>query len=67
MLAGTGRSQHYSRRTRSQRATVLAVVLAIQVLTWVLTDSWAVRIAVALLTAIATPALTTLTLDRGSR
>jgi Flp pilus assembly protein TadB len=54
----------WTRRSRSQRATVVAVALAVIVLTFLLTDSWGIRVAVLALALIGTPALTTLALGR---
>ncbi len=54
----------WSRRSKAQRATVALVALAVVVLTFLLTDSWSIRIAVLALTAISGPALTTLALGR---
>jgi hypothetical protein len=45
---------------------VAGVVVAVQLVTWLLSDSWPLRIAVAALTVLAVPALTTLTFDRSS-
>lgn len=55
----------WSRRTRAQRAAMAVVALAIVVLTFLLADSWAARLAVLALLAIAGPALSTLALGRG--
>lgn len=54
----------WSRRNRAQRATLLAVAMSVVVLTFLLTDSWRIRIAVLALLAIAGPAVTTLALGR---
>ncbi len=54
----------WTRRSRSQRATIFAVALGVVVLTFLLTGSWGIRLAVIALVVIATPALTTLALDR---
>jgi hypothetical protein len=45
---------------------VVTAVLAVQVVTWYLSDSWPLRVAVAALTVLAVPALTTLTFDRST-
>jgi Flp pilus assembly protein TadB len=55
-----------SRRPRRQLAVVVGAALAVQLVTWYLSDSWPLRIAVAVLTVLAVPALTTLTFDRSS-
>lgn len=57
----------FSRRTRAQRATVIFAVLAVLVLVWLVTDDWGVRVALALLAVIATPALVTMVLGRSHR
>lgn len=54
----------WSRRSKAQRATIAVVALAVVVLTFLLTDSWRIRIAVLALAAISGPALTTLALGR---
>ena len=59
--------QRYSRRTRGQRATVLAVLVAVLALVWVNTTTWGPRVAALLAAALITPAAVTLLLDRGSR
>jgi hypothetical protein len=59
--------QRYSRRTRTQRGTVAAVLIAVSVLVWVNTDSWGPRIAALLAAILITPAILTLFLDRSSR
>jgi hypothetical protein len=55
-----------SRRPRAQRAVIAGAALAVQVLTWQLTDSWTLRVTVAILTLLAVPALTVLTFDRST-
>jgi hypothetical protein len=45
---------------------VFGAAAAVQVLTWLLTPSWPVRITAAVLTVLALPALTTLTFDRSN-
>jgi hypothetical protein len=66
-LPGRGRARPLGpRRPGRQRAVIAGAVLAIQVVTWNLSDSWPLRIAVAALTVLAVPALTTLTFDRSS-
>ena len=59
--------QRYSRRTRTQRGTVAAVLLVVLVLVWVNTTTWGPRIAAVLAAALITPALLTLLMDRSSR
>jgi len=59
--------QRYRRRTRGQRATVLAVLLAALALVWVNTTTWGPRVAALLAAALITPAAVTLLLDRSSR
>ena len=59
--------QRYSRRTRTQRGTVVAVMIAVAVLVWVNTHSWGPRIAALLAAVLITPAVLTLFLDRSSR
>jgi len=61
------RRQRWSRRTRRQRATTVLVLLAVGVLTFLLVDDWSVRIAVALVALLATPAVVTMILDRSTR
>jgi hypothetical protein len=43
------------------------LLLAVGVLTYLLVDDWGVRVAVALVALLATPALLTMTLDRSTR
>jgi Flp pilus assembly protein TadB len=59
--------QRWSRRTRTQRATTVLVLAGIGVLTYLLVDDWSVRIAVALVALLATPAVVTMVLDRSTR
>jgi hypothetical protein len=59
--------QRWSRRTRTQRATVALIVLGVLVVTWLVTPSWNIRVAMLLVALVATPALVTLVLDRSSR
>jgi Flp pilus assembly protein TadB len=59
--------QRWSRRTRGQRATIVATLVAVLVLTFVLVDSWSLRVAIALVALLAAPAVVTLTLDRSTR
>jgi hypothetical protein len=59
--------QRFSRRTRTQRAAVVGILGAVLVLTWILTPSWNIRIAMLLVALVATPALVTLVLDRSTR
>jgi hypothetical protein len=56
--------QRYSRRTRTQRGTVVAVLIAVFVLVWVNTSSWGPRVAALLAAVLITPAILTLLLDR---
>ena len=55
-----------NRRPRAERAAVFGAAAAVQVLTWLLTPSWPVRITAVVLTVLALPALTTLTFDRSN-
>jgi hypothetical protein len=55
-----------ARRSPAQRAAIAAAAGAVQVLTWNLSDSWPLRVAVAILTVLAVPALTVLTFDRST-
>jgi Flp pilus assembly protein TadB len=59
--------QRYSRRTRLQRGTVAAVLLAVFVLVWATTTTWGPRVATLLAAVLITPAVVTLFLDRSSR
>lgn len=59
--------QRWNRRTRTQRGTTIAVLLAVLVMVWFGTGSWPVRIAFLLAAVIVTPAVVTLFLDRSSR
>jgi hypothetical protein len=59
--------QRFSRRTRTQRAAVAGILLGILIITWLVTPSWSIRIAVLLAALVATPALITFFLDRSSR
>ena len=59
--------QRWSRRTRVQRAAVAAVLLGILVVTWLVTPSWSIRVAVLLALLVAAPAVVTLFLDRSTR
>jgi hypothetical protein len=59
--------QRYTRRTRTQRGTVVAVLIAVLVLVWVNTTTWGPRIAALLVAILITPAAVTLFLDRSSR
>ena len=45
---------------------MVAAVAGVQAVTWYLSDSWALRIAVAFLTVLAVPALTVLAFDRSN-
>jgi Flp pilus assembly protein TadB len=59
--------QRWSRRTRAQRAAVAGILLGVLVVTWLVTPSWSIRIAMLLVVVVATPALVTLFFDRSSR
>lgn len=59
--------QRWSRRTRTQRGAVAGVLLAVFVMTWLVTDTWSVRIACMLAAVLVTPAVVTLFLDRSTR
>jgi hypothetical protein len=59
--------QRWSRRTRTQRAAVVGVLIGILIITWLVTPSWSIRIAVLLAAVVATPALVTFFLDRSTR
>jgi len=57
----------FSRRTREQRVSIAMVVAAVAMLALLLFDSWTVRIAVLVVTLLATPVLATAFLGRSSR
>jgi hypothetical protein len=57
----------WNRRTRAQRLGIVLLVLVSQVVVWVFTASWPIRIVAALAAVLVTPALVTLSLDRSSR
>lgn len=59
--------QHWNRRTRAQRATTGAVLVAVLVMVWFGIGSWPVRIAFLLAAVVVTPAVVTLFLDRSKR
>jgi hypothetical protein len=59
--------QRWSRRTRAQRAAVAGVLIGVFVLTWLITPSWSIRVAVLLVALVATPALVTMFFDRSTR
>jgi hypothetical protein len=59
--------QRWSRRTRTQRAAVAGILIGVLVITWLVTPSWSIRIAVVLTALVVTPALVTLFLDRSTR
>ena len=61
------RARRWSRRTRNQRATIILLLLAVGVFTFLLIDAWSLRIAILLVALVATPALVTMTLDRSTR
>jgi Flp pilus assembly protein TadB len=54
------------RHSRRERAVVAGAALAVQVVAWQLSDSWTLRIAVAIVTLLAVPVLTVLTFDRST-
>ncbi len=54
----------WTRRTRTQRAAVVAIGFATIVLTMLFIESWPIRLAVFALVAIGTPALSTLAMGR---
>jgi hypothetical protein len=57
----------YSRRTREQRVGVVMVIVAVFVLSYLLLDSWPVRVGVAVITLLATPVIATALLGRPNR
>jgi len=57
----------YSRRTREQRVGIVMVIVAVGGLALLLFDSWPVRVAVFVVTLLATPVLAVAVLGRGSR
>ncbi len=57
----------YSRRTREQRVGVVMIIICVAVLAWLLFDSWTLRVAVLIVTALATPVLATAFLGRSHR
>ena len=59
--------QRWSRRTRAQRATVAATVAGLLALTYLVTDSWRMVLAMGLLLAVVTPAAVTFAWGRGTR
>jgi Flp pilus assembly protein TadB len=61
------RGRRWSRRTRNQRATIILLLLAVGVFTFLLIDAWPMRIAILLVALVATPALVTMALDRSTR
>jgi len=61
------RGRRWSRRTRAQRATVVLALAGVGLFTYLLVDSWSVRVAVVLAALLATPALVTMALDRSTR
>jgi len=61
------RARRWSRRTRAQRATVVLALVGVALLTYLLVDSWSVRVAVVLAALIATPAVVTIALGRSTR
>ena len=61
------RARRWSRRTRGQRATVVLALAGVGLFTYLLVDSWSVRIAVLLVALLAAPAVVTMALDRSTR
>lgn len=59
--------RRFSRRTRSQRVTIVFVVAAVLGLIWLLADDWGVRIGLSLVAVFATPAFVTMALGRSHR
>lgn len=57
----------YSRRTREQRVSMVMVIVSVGVLAWLLFDSWTLRVAVLVVTLMATPVLATAVLGRSHR
>jgi Flp pilus assembly protein TadB len=53
-----------ARRRRTQNGVIVCLVLASQLVVWLLTPDWWLRVAAALLAVIATPVLVTVALDR---
>jgi hypothetical protein len=54
------------RRTTGERAAIVAAAGAVQAVTWYVSDSWTLRVAIAFLTVLAVPALTVLAFDRSN-
>jgi len=61
------RARRWTRRTRGQRATTVLVLFGIGVFTYLLVDSWNLRLAVWLVALLAAPAVLTMLLDRSTR
>jgi hypothetical protein len=57
----------YSRRTREQRVGMVMVIVAVGALALLLFDSWTVRVAIFVVTLLATPVVATAFLGRSSR
>jgi hypothetical protein len=55
-----------ARRRRTQNGVILCVILALQLVVWLLTPDWWLRVAAALFAVIATPVFITVALDRRS-
>jgi Flp pilus assembly protein TadB len=53
-------------RRRAQNSLVIIAFLAVQLLTWLLSGGWAVRMAVLVLSVLLVPVLVTLMFDRRS-
>jgi hypothetical protein len=53
-------------RRRTQNGVILCLILASQLVVWLLTPDWWLRATAAVLAVIATPVIVTLTLDRRS-
>jgi hypothetical protein len=53
-----------ARRRRAQNGVILCLILASQMVVWLLTDDWRLRVTAALLAVIATPVFVTVVLDR---
>lgn len=61
---GSGR---FTRRTRTQRATIGLILLAVVLMIWFVAEDWGVRVGLTLAALIAAPALITLALGRSNR
>ena len=67
MLHPRHHRRKFTRRTRSQRVTIVFVVAAVLGLIWLLADDWGVRIGLSLVAVFATPAFVTMALGRSHR